>query len=121
MTKVEKRLVWITAGFFVLALFLFPGSDDALTIEPSYALPAAGEAASAEDDALILTLTTEIDLNHATAEELRALPGVGPVLSEAIVAYREEHGPFTSPVELLRVKGFGEAALEAIYAAAGTN
>ena len=37
-----------------------------------------------------------VHLNSAGAEELDTLPGVGPVTAEKIVAYRAQHGPFTS-------------------------
>ncbi len=52
-----------------------------------------------------------IHLNQATAEELQMLPGVGPALSERIVLYREEHGPFRSVSQLTEVKGVGETKL----------
>ena len=52
-----------------------------------------------------------IQLNQATAEELQALPGVGPALSERIVLYRTEHGPFKSVDQLTEVKGVGQAKL----------
>lgn len=55
-----------------------------------------------------------IDLNRATATELEALPGVGPVLAERIVSHREEHGPFTVVEDLLDVVGIGEAKLAQI-------
>jgi len=47
-------------------------------------------------------------------EELMELPGIGPVLARRIVAYREEHGPFASLEELLRVPGIGEETLAAL-------
>ncbi len=53
-----------------------------------------------------------LNLNTATAEELEALPGIGPVLARRIVAYREQNGPFRSVDELLNVKGIGPAVLE---------
>lgn len=53
-----------------------------------------------------------IDLNTAGPEELQALSGVGPVLAQRIIDYREEHGPFQSVEELLEVKGIGPATLE---------
>ena len=43
-----------------------------------------------------------------------ALPGVGPVLAERIVAYRDENGPFESTEDLLDVPGIGESKLEAM-------
>ena len=48
-----------------------------------------------------------VNLNTATAAELEALPGVGPVLASAIVAWREEHGQFSSVAELQEVSGIG--------------
>ena len=57
---------------------------------------------------------TWIDLNRATADELVALPGVGPVLAGRIVAYRDSAGPFESVSELVSVKGIGAATLERI-------
>jgi competence protein ComEA len=42
---------------------------------------------------------------------LQVLPGVGPALSERIVSYRDEHGPFKSVDQLAEVKGIGEAKL----------
>lgn len=53
-----------------------------------------------------------VDVNTASATELEELPGVGPAIAAAIVAHRDEHGPFTSVDGLLDVQGIGEAKLE---------
>ncbi len=53
-----------------------------------------------------------IDINKASVEELQELPGVGPSLAQRIVEFREEHGPFASVDELLKVRGIGEKSLE---------
>jgi competence protein ComEA len=50
-----------------------------------------------------------VNLNTATTEQLQTLPGVGPVLAERIMAYRDEHGGFRSVGELRQVTGIGEA------------
>jgi competence protein ComEA len=55
-----------------------------------------------------------VHLNRATAAELETLPGVGPVLAERIVQYREEHGPFRTVEDLLDVPGIGEAKLASL-------
>lgn len=57
---------------------------------------------------------TLVNLNTATPEELETLPGIGEVLAGAIVAYRDEHGPFTSVDQLIDVSGIGEVTLEEI-------
>lgn len=50
-----------------------------------------------------------LDLNRADASDLEGLPGVGSTTAERIIAYRDEHGPFTSVDELKQVKGIGPA------------
>ena len=51
-------------------------------------------------------------VNRATAEELQELPGVGPVLAERIVAYRDTNGDFANLTELGEVDGIGFALLD---------
>ncbi|MCS7209475.1 MAG: ComEA family DNA-binding protein [Fimbriimonadales bacterium] len=53
-----------------------------------------------------------IDLNTATAEQLEAIPGIGPVLAQRIVEYRNTHGKFHSVDDLLEVQGIGPKRLE---------
>jgi comEA protein len=50
---------------------------------------------------------TAIDINKATANDLRKLPGIGPSLAKQIVAYREKHGPFRRVEDLMVIKGIG--------------
>ncbi|MCX7622059.1 MAG: helix-hairpin-helix domain-containing protein, partial [Acidimicrobiales bacterium] len=52
-----------------------------------------------------------VDLNRATAEDLEALPGIGPTLAGAIIEYRNRNGPFRSVEDLRKVSGIGEAKL----------
>ena len=53
-----------------------------------------------------------VDINTAGAEELKELHGVGDVLAERIIAYREEHGPFLRVEDITLVSGIGSAVLE---------
>lgn len=53
----------------------------------------------------------QVDLNTATADQLDALPGVGPVTAAKILAWRSEHGRFTVVDELAEVAGIGPKTL----------
>lgn len=55
-----------------------------------------------------------IDINRADEQTLTMLNGIGEVLAARIVQYRDEHGPFQSLEDLIKVKGIGEATVERI-------
>ena len=54
-----------------------------------------------------------VNVNTADAETISAeLQGVGLTKANAIVEYREEHGPFRSAIDLAEVKGIGQRTIE---------
>lgn len=53
-----------------------------------------------------------VDLNDCSLEDLRSLPGIGPVKAERIQAWREVHGPFQAVTDLARVRGIGEKTVK---------
>ena len=53
-----------------------------------------------------------VEVNTASKELLSRVSGVGPVLAQNIVAYRNENGPFSSRQELKKVPRFGEKSFE---------
>jgi competence protein ComEA len=55
-----------------------------------------------------------VNINTASAKELQKVHGIGVKTASMIVAYRDEHGAFTSVEELRQVKGIGKKTLEKI-------
>jgi competence protein ComEA len=55
-----------------------------------------------------------VNINSATADQLDVLPGVGPTTAVAIVAHRQQHGPFQTVEQLGDVRGIGPAKLDAL-------
>jgi competence protein ComEA len=83
------------------------GGDQAAPTGPA---PASGAATTAP--------AAPVDINSATADQLDALPGVGPSTAAAIVAYRTAHGRFASVDDLMNVRGIGPAKLALMRAQA---
>ena len=139
--KVEVVLTALTALFVAFSLGFFTGRStvpQTITTEvaqPSLARvespsPTAAEAAASEPDTPEPQEQPEqtradavpeeesgqrlVNLNTAEVDELETLPGIGPVLAQRIVDYRQSYGPFASVEQLTDVSGIGEAKLAAI-------
>ncbi len=76
----------------------------------------AGEAAVLPSGVETPPVPALVNINTATAEELDALPQIGPATAQSIVEYRQTFGPFTALEELLDVPGVGPATLDEIRA-----
>ncbi|MGM9537746.1 MAG: ComEA family DNA-binding protein [Candidatus Onthomonas sp.] len=74
----------------------------------------AGPESTPSDDAASLSPDTKIDLNHADADTLQQLPGIGPERANAIIEYREEYGIFVTTDEVMNVPGIGPEIYEQI-------
>ncbi len=118
LSRRERRALAILLGLGVAGHLLRAAAS-----APA-ALPAAVQIFSPDSDgnplshldsirrqARPLGATERIDVDHASAEELARLPGVGPALAKRIVADRESHGLFGGTAGLRRVRGFGPATL----------
>lgn len=77
-------------------------------------LPAVAETPSgAAETTKSISQSAMVNVNTASAELMaESLNGIGMTRAEAIVAYREANGAFTSVEQLLEVKGVGEKVLE---------
>jgi competence ComEA-like helix-hairpin-helix protein len=56
----------------------------------------------------------KVNINHAAADDLVKLPGIGPSKAKAIIAYRKQFNAFKTRDELMKVKGIGPKIYEKI-------
>lgn len=92
-------IVW--GALFLIAPIWQPGT-------PVVYMPALPQTEAAAESAP----TQLVDLNTADAETLQTLPGIGPAKAAAIIAYREEHGPFAALQDVANVPGISEQMTE---------
>jgi competence protein ComEA len=88
------------------AIIPSPSAPPPLPIGPPATLATVASPPSAR-----ATSEDPVYVNHASAEQLRRLPGVGPKRAEAIVQLRQKMGRFQRVEDLLRVKGIGRMTL----------
>lgn len=86
-----------------LARVLVDGEQIRIGLDPATATGPPGTVTSGQAPGSL------ININTATAEQLEQIPGVGPVLAQRIVMYREQTGGFGTVEQLTEVSGIGEA------------
>lgn len=117
--KVSVLLAVVTALFVGFTLGLFVGRNTGsgtvtlavpaqMQTAPTAAATAAAETVPEE------TVSFPVNINTADADTLTALPGIGRVLAERILAYRQQNGSFRAVEEITKVEGIGEKKAEAI-------
>ena len=88
------------AVIFTLGVFHLknrPGGPVTLSAAPVYAVSCAEDA---------------ININTADHKTLTTLPGIGQVLAQRIIDYRESAGDFRAVEELMNIDGIGEKRME---------
>lgn len=70
-------------------------------------VPLTAESPETGGSAAAVIQDGRIDLNTAALQDLQEVPGIGPVLAQRIITYREDNGPFESITDLANVEGIG--------------
>jgi competence protein ComEA len=77
-------------------------------------VPSAAPQSAGDDTGTVLETDGRIDINRADAAALMTLPGIGEAKAAAIIAYRNEHGPFAAAEDIMNVPGIKQSAFEKI-------
>lgn len=117
--KVSVLLAVVTALFVGFTLGLFVGRNTGsgtvtLAVSPQMQTAPTTAATAAAETVPEETVSFPVNINTADADTLTALPGIGQVLAERIVAYRQQNGSFRAVEEIMKVEGIGEKKAEAI-------
>lgn len=120
LTGTEKKvflflLVTFTAGLTIRFLRdTFPGEGggrfDYRASDSTFV--ALSNMLALEPESLSVPKRGPVNLNTASKQELMSLPGIGEVIAERIILYREDVGPFSSIEQLRKVKGINKKKLE---------
>ncbi|MFZ5759787.1 MAG: ComEA family DNA-binding protein [Thermodesulfobacteriota bacterium] len=109
----ERIVVLLGAGLLIvlssLVSFFFRDQTP-----PAADLPPAHLLRTAEQQEFAPLFFLPIDLNQADAELLQIIPGIGPAISQRIIALRDKRNGYSRISELLDVPGIGPAKLAGI-------
>lgn len=103
------RVLPVAALLLCAGLLLLPLQEEPYTETP---FAERMEAVPEDLDEFLKLVST--DINTADKEALMELPGIGEVLSDRILKYRAQHGPFADWSEFLQIQGIGEHLVETL-------
>jgi competence protein ComEA len=98
-----------------LAAFIEDGQYLAIpyqNVELIYASPQAPTSLPTTSRSAIIDIDGPININTANQEELETLPGVGPVIAQRIIEYRQINGSFQTIEDIQKVQGIGPKTFE---------
>ena len=103
-------LIWLISLLTVASVFFCIGIAAAPLFAPSITEPQEYNLIPVPEDTSSTAISEigKVCLNTATTEELMTIPGIGQVMANRIIEYRELIGSFTYMEQLLEVRGIGE-------------
>ena len=108
-----KVMLILTFSCIMLALGFFLGRNSGVTIiyeQPALQTDSQEQAMpAAAPEEPVQTAPEKININTADPATLETLPGIGPVIAQRIVEYRQTYGLFRTIDEIKDVSGIGEA------------
>lgn len=116
MNKKEKIvLFFLCFTFFIgIGINIFKQYKEKRNLSP-IAVKKISNDIIIDDDVIDTSYETNlININTASNKELEALPGIGPVIAQRIVEYRQKNDGFKNKEELLKVSGIGTKKLSTI-------
>lgn len=108
----------LTAVFAAFTLGLFLGrnqTQSSVILSVPAVMHTMPQETHAIEESVSPNNTGLLNINTAGMEEFMTLPGIGEVLAERIVAYRDANGSFSSVEGLMYVEGIGEKKMEGIW------
>ena len=104
--QIASAIMLGTAALLIVLTVLFSFDKKEITV-----YRAAGHLAQVKP---IETLSPDSLLNSGDLQALDALPGIGEVLAQRIIEFREQYGPYLIPEAVMGVKGIGTKKMMAI-------
>lgn len=117
--RFELIILAITLSFAAFTIGFFVGRktvSGSFTVETQNVISTAytSEQQSEDTEKYQDELSELININTAAAEDLITLPGIGDVIAQRIIDYRNEHGNFETIEDIMNVSGIGASTYDKI-------
>ncbi len=89
---------------------------DLIIPSPAVGAPAVNDPQQGSSRSVGIDIGAPININTATQEELETLPGIGPVIAQRIIEYRQTNGNFQTIEDIQKVPGIGAKTFEKMQA-----